>query len=266
MIGSKSITTSTLTLLSLYLGAPSGLAEAADPCREETRNVTSVNQQYRAAVRDVASSCTKESGDCEGAKSTVDDALTQLLDAHEILLNVCVGSTPPPPPAEPPTVPGDIIITEFMANPSSVADSDGEWFEIYNPTSTDFDLNGLVVQDDGVDVFVINTPLIISAGGFVVLGNNGDPAANGGVVVDFEYPSAAFTLSNAADEIEIFNGTTSLDRITYDATVEGGSRSLDPDHFDASANDDPNNWCDSTTPSLPAGDLGTPGSPNEDCP
>jgi hypothetical protein len=234
--------------------------EAIDPCLQEIRNVNSAMRQYRAAIRDVRSSCARENGDCEGARSMVEDALNQLINAHQIMLDVCAGTIPPPPPAQPPTMPGDIVITEFMANPESVTDSNGEWFEIYNPTSTDFDLNGLVVRDDGFDFFTVDATLILPAGGFVVLGNNGDPASNGGVTVNYEYTD--FVLANSGDEIEILNGTTSLDRIVYATSLAGTSRELSSNHLNAVDNDDVTKWCDGVTP-YGDGDLGTPGSMND---
>ena len=39
----------------------------------------------------------------------------------------------------------EIIITEIMNNPSSVADENGEWFEVYNNTSDELVLDGLIV-------------------------------------------------------------------------------------------------------------------------
>src|SRR5262249_54517288 len=39
--------------------------------------------------------------------------------------------------------PGDLVITEVMANPSAVSDTTGEWFEVY--VNRDIDLNGLQI-------------------------------------------------------------------------------------------------------------------------
>ncbi len=41
---------------------------------------------------------------------------------------------------------GTVLITEVMANPDAVADSVGEWFEIYNPTLQAIDLGGWTIQ------------------------------------------------------------------------------------------------------------------------
>ena len=42
---------------------------------------------------------------------------------------------------------GDIIVTEIMQNPAGVSDNYGEWFEVYNTTSSDIDLNGWTITD-----------------------------------------------------------------------------------------------------------------------
>ena len=39
--------------------------------------------------------------------------------------------------------PGDLIISEVMADPKAVSDTYGEWFEVHNLTGNSLDLNGL---------------------------------------------------------------------------------------------------------------------------
>ena len=43
--------------------------------------------------------------------------------------------------------PGDVVINEIMQNPSAVGDTDGEWFELYNPTGSDIDIEGWTIAD-----------------------------------------------------------------------------------------------------------------------
>ena len=50
---------------------------------------------------------------------------------------------------------GGVIISEFVASSSTLADEDGDfsdWIEIYNPTSTVADLNGYFLSDDEDDI------------------------------------------------------------------------------------------------------------------
>ncbi|MEE4259811.1 MAG: lamin tail domain-containing protein [Bacteroidales bacterium] len=164
---------------------------------------------------------------------------------------------------------GDLIITEIMQNPQAVSDSDGEWFEVYNTTDHPIDMLGMAIRDDGSDSHVIAENLIVPSGGFVILGNNIDDMTNGGVQVDYSYGSSWF-LANGDDEVVIeTEDLLEIDRVNYDGgpnfpDPNGASMSLDPDFFDATANDDGANWCEATS-SYGDGDKGTPGIMNDEC-
>ena len=98
-----------------------------------------------------------------------------------------------------------------------------------------------------------------------MLARNSDPAANGGVTVD--YQTSGFILANAEDEIVLVDGTgTVVDTVIYtSATVfEGASTTLNPATFDALSNDAAASWCRGTS-AMPGGDSGTPGLPNDPC-
>jgi 2',3'-cyclic-nucleotide 2'-phosphodiesterase (5'-nucleotidase family) len=168
--------------------------------------------------------------------------------------------------------PGDVVINEIMQNPSAVFDSNGEWFEVYNPTTSDIDIDGWTIMDDDFDSFVIDNggSLIIPADGYLVLGNNADSSTNGGVSVDYEYlsefPDGIF-LGNGSDELVLLDSSsTEIDRVAWDngATFpdpNGASMALiDP----ALDNNVGANWCESQT-AFGDGDFGTPGAAN-DCP
>jgi hypothetical protein len=79
-----------------------------------------------------------------------------------------------------PIVVPEIVINEIIQNPSAVYDSAGEWFELYNPTTSDIDIDGWTIKDNDSDSHVIDNggPLLIPAGGYLVLGNNTDFAAS----------------------------------------------------------------------------------------
>ena len=124
--------------------------------------------------------------------------------------------------------PDDIIINEIMQNPAAVADTAGEWFEVYNATSQAIDLNGWTITDAGTDRHRIQTPhgepLWLPASGYLVLGRNADASANGGVLIAYRY--TGFTLGNADDEIILLDGAgTEIDRVAYD----GGPTFPNPD-------------------------------------
>jgi predicted extracellular nuclease len=165
--------------------------------------------------------------------------------------------------------PGDVVINEIMQNPSAVSDSAGEWFELFNATGSDIDINGWTIEDNDFDSHVIANggPLIIPAGGFLVLGNNGNPATNGGVTVDYAYGSSWF-LSNSADEVVLLDDSlVEIDRVEYDGGPDfpdpnGASMALIDPALDNNVGD---NWCVATTP-YGFGDLGTPGAVNDCAP
>lgn len=163
--------------------------------------------------------------------------------------------------------PGDIIITEIMQNPGVVNDADGEWFEVYNTTGADIDMDGWTVRDDGADSFVIVGALIVPAGSYIVLGNNADAGTNGGVTVNYDY-GMDMSIANVADEIVLeAPGAVIIDIVAYDGGPDfpdpsGASMELSQSNFDATDNDDGANWGEATTP-FGDGDLGSPGADND---
>ncbi|NOX37634.1 MAG: T9SS type A sorting domain-containing protein [Calditrichaeota bacterium] len=158
-----------------------------------------------------------------------------------------------------------VMISEIMQNPNAVADSDGEWFELYNYGSTDVDINGWTIKDLGSDSHTIDNggALIIPAGGFLVLGNNANSSTNGGVQVDYQY--TGFFLSNADDEIILIagDGTTEVDRVEYDGGVNWPDPTGASMVFTGTAsqnNNDPSLWSIASEPwPGSAGDAGSPG-------
>ncbi|RMH16325.1 MAG: lamin tail domain-containing protein, partial [Acidobacteria bacterium] len=162
---------------------------------------------------------------------------------------------------------GQVVINEIMQNPAAVSDGAGEWFEIFNPTAVGIDVDGWTIRDNDFDSHVIANggPLVVPAGGFLVLSNNADPSTNGGVGVDYEY-SGVF-LANGADELVLIDGDgNEVDRVEWDGgplfpDPTGASMALIDPSLDNNAG---GNWCTASTP-FGDGDFGTPGAAN-DCP
>jgi Lamin Tail Domain/Secretion system C-terminal sorting domain len=162
-------------------------------------------------------------------------------------------------------LPGDLIITEFMANPAAVTDANGEWIEIYNTSNSSVDMNGFYISDGGADTIQIvsATPLIIPSGGYFVFGRSSDINMNGGVSVN--YVLASFSVNNVSSSLILTDSLFNvIDETSYITTVNGKSTSLDPFYYDAIGNDNPLNWCDGTT-AYGLGDFGTPGALNPAC-
>ncbi len=165
---------------------------------------------------------------------------------------------------------GDVIITEFMANPSAVNDTLGEYFEIYNNTGSPIDLSNWIIKDNnGADT--IEGPATIAAGDYFVLCVEADPLINGGVPEDYTYVygwtgwGLAFSNSNP-DRIVIFDNLGQMqDSVAWDYTgwgiTAGAAHQLKDLTYD---NNIDTSWCISlyAWPGS-AGDLGTPGVSND---
>ncbi|MFC1921086.1 lamin tail domain-containing protein [Chloroflexota bacterium] len=158
-----------------------------------------------------------------------------------------------------------IVINEVMANPRSVTDNDGEWIELYNPTAHDTDINGwtIYLNDNNQSTIENGEPLIIQAGGFLVLGPNNNPAENGGVAIDYQYPyyfDDGIGLSNSGDEVTLFDTDgNEIDFIEYPYSGGGYSQELINPDLDNSTTA---NWVRASTP-YNSYDNGTPGLPNQ---
>ncbi|MBM4352741.1 MAG: hypothetical protein FJ109_02940 [Deltaproteobacteria bacterium] len=165
--------------------------------------------------------------------------------------------------------PGAIIITEILKNPAFVDDSVGEWFELYNTTESDIDINAWEIKDLGVDKHRIFKAggVVVPAETHVVLAKSGDPSVNGGFEPLYVY--ASFNLSNKDDEIILLSGSTEVDVVAYDngetfPNDVGRSLSLDPDKYDFELNDLGESWCSGPL-TFGKGDFGSPGDDNPSC-
>ncbi len=149
-----------------------------------------------------------------------------------------------------------LLITEVMANPSAVSDTNGEWFELYNPTAVRVDLEGLLLSDDGSNSHTIASGgnLWIAPGEYFVLGRNGDPLVNGGFRADYVYGN--FTLGNTSDQIVLTDDAGEQLRLNYGSGFVGDGRStelvglpMDGEHYALT----------DVTRVYGSGDIGTPG-------
>jgi hypothetical protein len=108
--------------------------------------------------------------------------------------------------------PGDLLVTEYLANPAGASDLQAEYFEVLNRTTSTVDLNGLVIRDDGSNSFTVGT-LSIGPGAFAVF-SNGDGTALG-FTPDYIY-GGSMSLTNSDDEIVLQRpDSTELHRVTY---------------------------------------------------
>jgi len=159
-----------------------------------------------------------------------------------------------------PMVFGEIVITEIMANPQTLLDTNGEWFEIYNSTSMDLELAGCVFSGSDSNNFSISSTLNLVAGGYAVLANSLSP----GFSADYVYSNAEFSLKDTEDNFALTCSEIIIDAVTYTSASSGQSLSLSASSLDAAANDNLANWCNNISDSY-NGDYGTPGSENDYC-
>ncbi len=160
---------------------------------------------------------------------------------------------------------GELLITEFMANPGAVSDTKGEWVELLNATNETLLLTGLIVKDDGSNQFIIegDEPILLLAGQYFLMARSADPEENGGITPNYTYSN--FTLGNSEDEIILClpDGTV-MDQVVYNSEWQvnsGASLELNPDFMDPGFNDEPDNWNLASVP-FGKGDLGSPGFAN----
>lgn len=177
-------------------------------------------------------------------------------DAGQALPDAGAGSPQIATPAEP----GALVISEWMADPAALGDTQGEWIELYNPGPAPLDLGGCELSD-GPDPGAGLGALVAAAGGYLTLARRGMP----GFVPD---AVLSFSLRNGSDVMVLRCDGVVIDSVAYApelgfSVAAGVSNQLDPGSFDAAENDAGSAWCAGSTPY--AGDLGTPGAPNLPC-
>lgn len=164
---------------------------------------------------------------------------------------------------------GDLVITEIMPDPNAVGDDQGEWFEVAVLRAVD--LNGLALSNELGEADTIlgsATCLRAEAGAHLVFAHSADATTNGMLpAVDHLFPSNKPGMSNSGGSLVLSIGGTLIDQVTWTSSRPGRSIALDPDSTDPGLNDDAGAFCaarDGDT--FGAGDRGTPGAENPQCP
>ena len=101
----------------------------------------------------------------------------------------------------------DVVLNEFFPNPPGSSESDAEWIELYNSTSSSIDISGWKLDDDPSSAqaeYVIPSGTSVGPAGFLV----------------FESSITGIQLSNSGDSVRLL-GTdgTEVDTYTYDSSV-----------------------------------------------
>ena len=163
---------------------------------------------------------------------------------------------------------GDLLITEIMYNPTAIPDAEGEWFEIYNNTLSDININELVIKRSS-DLHIVDQEIIIKPGEHYVLARS-ESATSAPMYIY----GTDITLTNSGAELIIANYGTNGSNGSLIASVNyglsgfpnpaGASINLDYLYYDVESAKIGTSWCESTE-IFETGDLGTPGSVNSSC-
>ncbi len=168
-----------------------------------------------------------------------------------------------------PPRPGDLVISEILANPANVAgqtDATREWFEVANTGATAFDLNELGVGRIGAAGTPVQSARCIPVAphGFAVFARSADPALDG--MLPVVHATFKFGLVDTNGDIQIAQGATVLDAVRWTSVTPGVASQLDPGHLTPADNEVPGNFCAATTAYGDMTNQGTPGAANRPCP
>ena len=149
--------------------------------------------------------------------------------------------------------PGDLVISEILANPANVAgatDATREWFEVTNAGTAAFDLNELSVGRIGATgatgAQVQSARCIpVAPGGFAVFARSADPALDG--MLPSVQATFKFGLVDTDGDIQIAHGQTVLDAVRWASVTPGVASQLDPGHLTPADNDVAGNFCAAAT-------------------
>lgn len=135
---------------------------------------------------------------------------------------------------------GNIIITEYMANPKSIPDSSGEYVEIYNATDKEINLKGYSIETENSSGTMQSGT--IAPHSYQILCASFDSLENGGLMNCIEIDRLP-SITNSEGIIRIKNafGQTE-DFVSYLSTQEGISKELSATSLDVETNNDPNFW------------------------
>lgn len=217
--------------------------------------------------------CVSGTGACvdvTGAIALQGAAVWRAADACELARELaCLPPEDPPPGGE--VGIGDIIITEFMPNPSG-SDDNKEYLEIYNRTDQPVNLEGWILGSDPPRFNRALPAIVAPPNGYLVLASNSSPSFNclGGVPVAYAFGNV-FNLRNTTDVLYLAlppaMGGAVVDSVNYAAGAwpfwSGRAAELKLQAYDAVANDAPHNWMPGSR-TFGCGDHGSPGAPPPD--
>ncbi len=162
---------------------------------------------------------------------------------------------------------GELIINEVFPNPDGNDVANREWLELaFAESAMGKNLNGieLFIKGESKGIIGENSDACVTIEKpFLVLGKSADTGVTGGAEIDIVM--AGLALPNSDVSVTFSRAQTIYDFIYYSDPDDGVAIQLDPDFKDISANDSPDNWCDSQISFNNTPELGTPGAENPSC-
>jgi DNA/RNA endonuclease G (NUC1) len=156
-----------------------------------------------------------------------------------------------------------LVINEIMADPAVVADSTGEWLEVYNRGLESVDLGGWKLASANDATQTIAAGVVVPARGYVVLGKKTDLGKNGGVAVAWSF--GALNLANSATDwvsLRTPAGATA-DSVAWGASpTSGRARGVVDARLDNTMANG-TNWALATAAYGDGSNKGTPGAAND---
>ncbi len=138
-----------------------------------------------------------------------------------------------------PTVSGQIVINEFLANPSTTADSNGdgiidatqdEFVEIVNTSSNSIDLANYTLSDSTSVRHTFASPTILLAGQAFVVFGGGTPTGGFGASKIAVASTGTLSLANTSETISLKDTNAFIvASISYLTSVAGKSQTRAPD-------------------------------------
>lgn len=161
---------------------------------------------------------------------------------------------------------GDLVITEWMSDPGSIADADGEYFEFV--TKSSFDLNGVAyrIGTTGAPRLIATSVNCVPAAAntYYVIARNPNAMANGGLPTPIASTTSALTTTSV---ITLFNPDGGVaDSVTTAGGGNGISEQVNPSFLTPADND--TNHCNTPmgTTYGTTTNRGSPGLANPACP
>ena len=163
-------------------------------------------------------------------------------------------------------MPGDLVITEFLADPNGT-DTGNEWIEVFNTLGTPLDLKGITVYLKKPDGTGLKQHLIkagtVPANGYLALGDVRMGALP--MHIGYAYGDDLGAMPQDTATLGLKCGSVTLDETTYTKVTAGKSRQLNATLTPSGVNNDAeSSFCDGLT-QYDGSNYGTPGAANAVC-